>query len=147
MELAVLAEPGVKKPPMPLFAVCDGVCSALGELRPTLEGWSWTESSFSIRSAKAFLVMSNGSKPRSSSCCLEEPNPKAACQSVDEDTGIVSDVKRLCGSGAVGQSCVDGDEVGYSRLLGRGLGCLKLLLSEKRDWDSAAAPSKGDRAL
>lgn len=92
MELAVLAEPGVKKPPMPLFAVCDGVCSALGELRPTLEGWSWTESSFSIRSAKAFLVMSNGSKPRSSSCCLEEPNPKAACQSVDEDTGIVSGI-------------------------------------------------------
>ena len=32
------------------------------------------------------------------------------------------------------------------RPAGRGLGCLKLLLSEKRDWDSAAAPSKGERA-
>lgn len=30
---------------------------------------------------------------------------------------------------------------------GRGLGCLKLLLSENRDWDSAAAPSKGERAV
>lgn len=54
------------------------------------EGWSWTDSSFSIRSAKALRVMSKGSNPKSSSCCLEEPNPKAACQSVEEDTGIVS---------------------------------------------------------
>lgn len=30
---------------------------------------------------------------------------------------------------------------------GRGLGCLKLLLSENRDWDSAAAPSNGERAV
>lgn len=52
---------------------------------------SCTESSFSIRSASALLVMSNGSKPRSSSCCLvEEPKPKAACQSVEDETGMVS---------------------------------------------------------
>lgn len=54
------------------------------------EGWSWTDSSFSIRSAKAFRVTSKGSNPKSSSGCLEEPKPNAACQSVDEDTGIVS---------------------------------------------------------
>lgn len=54
------------------------------------EGWSWTDSSFSIRSAKAFRVTSKGSKPKSSSGCLEEPKPNAACQSVDDDTGIVS---------------------------------------------------------
>lgn len=36
-------------------------------------------------------MTSKGSKPRSSSCCLlDEPKPKAACQSVEEDTGIVS---------------------------------------------------------
>lgn len=36
-------------------------------------------------------MTSNGSKPRSSSCCLlDEPKPNAACQSVEEDTGIVS---------------------------------------------------------
>lgn len=66
---------------------------------------SSTVSSFSMRSASALRVTSNGSKPRSSSCCfVEEPKPKAACQSVEDDTGMVSDVKRLCGSGAVGQS-------------------------------------------
>lgn len=54
------------------------------------EGWSWTDSSFSIRSAKAFRVTSKGSKPKSSSGCLEEPKPNAACQSVEDDTGIVS---------------------------------------------------------
>lgn len=53
--------------------------------------WSCTDSSFSIRSAKALRVTSKGSKPRSSSCCLlDEPKPNAACQSVEEDTGIVS---------------------------------------------------------
>lgn len=52
---------------------------------------SCTESSFSIRSASALRVTSKGSKPRSSSCCLfEEPKPKAACQSVEDDTGMVS---------------------------------------------------------
>lgn len=36
-------------------------------------------------------MTSKGSKPRSSSCCLvEEPKPNAACQSVDDDTGMVS---------------------------------------------------------
>lgn len=36
-------------------------------------------------------MTSKGSKPRSSSCCLlDEPKPNAACQSVEEDTGIVS---------------------------------------------------------
>lgn len=54
------------------------------------EGWSWTDSSFSIRSAKAFRVTSKGSKPKSSSGCLEEPKPNAACQSVEDATGIVS---------------------------------------------------------
>lgn len=54
------------------------------------EGWSWTDSSFSIRSAKAFRVTSKRSKPKSSSGCLEEPKPNAACQSVEDDTGIVS---------------------------------------------------------
>lgn len=52
---------------------------------------SCTDSSFSMRSAKALRVTSKGSKPKSSSCCLlDEPKPKAACQSVEEDTGIVS---------------------------------------------------------
>lgn len=110
------------------------------------EGWSWTDSSFSIRSAKALRVMSKGSNPKSSSCCLEEPNPKAACQSVEEDTGIVSDVKRLCGSGAVGQSFEVCGELGNGGSpLGMGFGCRKL--SEKSDCDSVTAPSKGDRAL
>lgn len=69
------------------------------------EALSCTECSFSIRSASALRVTSKGSKPRSSSCCFaEEPKPKAACQSVEDATGMVSDVKRLCGSGAVGQS-------------------------------------------
>ena len=56
-------------------------------------GWSWTDSSFSMRSARAFRVTSKGSKPKSSSCCclVEEPKPKAACQSVEEETGIVSE--------------------------------------------------------
>lgn len=57
------------------------------------------------------------------------------------------EVKRLCGSGVMGQSeapCGELEKGG--RLLGMGLGCLKLLLSEKRDCDSAAAPSKGERA-
>lgn len=94
-------------------------------------------------------MTSKGSKPRSSSCCLlDEPKPKAACQSVEEDTGIVSDVKRLCGSGVIGQSELPRGELGKGgRPAGRGLGCLKLLLSEKSDWDSAAAPSKGERAV
>lgn len=59
------------------------------------EGWSWTDSSFSIKSAKAFRVTSKGSKPKSSSGCLEEPKPNAACQSVEDDTGIVSDGKKI----------------------------------------------------
>lgn len=94
-------------------------------------------------------MTSKGSKPRSSSCCLlDEPKPKAACQSVEEDTGIVSDVKRLCGSGVIGQSELPRGELGKGGSpAGRGFGCLKLLLSEKSDWDSAAAPSKGDRAV
>lgn len=57
-------------------------------------------------------------------------------------------MKRLCGSGAVGQSELFCWELGKpARPLGMGLGCRKLLLSEKRDWDSAAAPSKGERAV
>lgn len=60
----------------------------------------------------------------------------------------VPDVKRLCGSGVMGQSELPRGEVGKGgRPAGRGLGCLKLLLSEKSDWDSAAAPSKGERAV
>lgn len=98
---------------------------------------SCTDNSFSMRSASAFLVTSNGSKPRSSSCCCclaEEPKPKAACQSVDEDTGMVSEVKRLWGSGVMGQSEPPCGELGKEgRLLGMGFGCLKLLLSEKSD--------------
>lgn len=35
-------------------------------------------------------MTSKGSKPKSSSGCLEEPKPNAACQSVEDDTGIVS---------------------------------------------------------
>lgn len=43
-------------------------------------------------------MTSNGSKPRSSSCCLlDEPKPKAACQSVEEATGIVSGRGRVWG--------------------------------------------------
>lgn len=110
------------------------------------EGWSWTDSSFSIRSAKALRVISKGSNPSSSSCGLDEPNPNAACQSVEEEKGIVSDVKRLCGSGAVGQSLEVCGELGKGGSpLGIGLGCRKL--SEKSDCDSVVAPSKGDRAL
>lgn len=110
------------------------------------EGWSWTDSSFSIRSAKAFRVTSKRSKPKSSSGCLEEPKPNAACQSVEDDTGIVSDVKRLCGSGAVGQSLDVCGELGKGGSpLGIGLGWRKL--SENNDCDSVTAPSKGDRAL
>jgi len=57
-------------------------------------------------------------------------------------------VKRLCGSGVMGQSELAREELGKGgRPEGRGLGCLKLLLSEKSDWDSAAAPSKGERAV
>lgn len=57
-------------------------------------------------------------------------------------------MKRLCGSGVMGQSELPRGEVGKGgRPAGRGLGCLKLLLSEKSDWDSAAAPSKGERAV
>lgn len=60
----------------------------------------------------------------------------------------VPDVKRLCGSGVMGQSELPRGEVGKGgRPAGRGFGCLKLLLSEKSDWDSAAAPSKGERAV
>lgn len=103
-----------------------------------------------MRSARALRVMSKGSKPKSSSCCccLDEPKPNAACQSVDDDTGMVSEVKRLCGSGAVGQSALLCGELGKPLSpLGSGFGCLKLLLSEKSDWDSAAAASKGERAV
>lgn len=47
----------------------------------------------------------------------------------------------------MGQSELVRGELGNGgRPAGRGLGCLKLLLSEKSDWDSAAAPSKGERA-
>lgn len=47
----------------------------------------------------------------------------------------------------MGQSELVRGELGKGgRPAGRGLGCLKLLLSEKSDWDSAAAPSKGERA-
>lgn len=57
-------------------------------------------------------------------------------------------MKRLCGSGVMGQSELAREELGKGgRPEGRGLGCLKLLLSEKSDWDSAAAPSKGERAV
>lgn len=64
------------------------------------------------------------------------------------DISVVPDVKRLCGSGVMGQSELPRGEVGKGgRPAGRGLGCLKLLLSEKSDWDSAAAPSKGERAV
>lgn len=48
----------------------------------------------------------------------------------------------------MGQSELPRGELGKGgRPAGRGLGCLKLLLSEKSDWDSAAAPSKGERAV
>lgn len=48
----------------------------------------------------------------------------------------------------MGQSELPRGEVGKGgRPAGRGFGCLKLLLSEKSDWDSAAAPSKGERAV
>lgn len=57
-------------------------------------------------------------------------------------------MKRLCGSGVIGQSELPRGELGKAGSpAGRGFGCLKLLLSEKSDWDSAAAPSKGDRAV
>lgn len=57
-------------------------------------------------------------------------------------------MKRLCGSGVMGQSELLRGEVGKGGSpAGRGLGCLKLLLSENRDCDSAAAPSKGERAV
>jgi len=57
------------------------------------------------------------------------------------------EAKRLCGSGVMGQSVLLCGEPGKGgRPAGRGLGCRKLLLSEKSDWDSAAAPSKGERA-
>lgn len=60
----------------------------------------------------------------------------------------VPEVKRLCGSGVMGQSELLRGEAGKGGSpAGRGLGCLKLLLSENRDWDSAAAPSKGERAV
>ena len=66
-------------------------------------GLSCRDSSFSMRSASAWRVTSKGSKPSSSSCvlccvglccagCVDEPKPKAACQSVDDDTGMVSGV-------------------------------------------------------
>lgn len=58
----------------------------------------------------------------------------------------VPDVKRLCGSGAVGQSLEVCGELGNGGSpLGMGLGCRKL--SEKSDCDSVTAPSKGDRVL
>lgn len=88
-ELAFAGAAGCRNPePDPLaVVVCgEGFWRDVGER----EGWSWTDSSFSIRSAKALRVISKGSNPKSSSCCLEEPNPNAACQSVEEDTGMVS---------------------------------------------------------
>lgn len=88
-ELAFVGAAGCGNPePGPLaVVVCDEeFWRDVGER----EGWSWTDSSFSIRSAKAFRVTSKGSKPKSSSGCLEEPKPNAACQSVEDDTGIVS---------------------------------------------------------
>ena len=63
---------------------------------------------------------------------------------------VSPEVKRLCGSGVVGQSeeLFCGEVLGKPAMpLGMGLGCLKLLLSENSDWDSAAAPSKGERAV
>lgn len=48
----------------------------------------------------------------------------------------------------MGQSvllCVELGKPGTLLLLGMGLGCLKLLLSENSDCDSVPAPSKGDR--
>lgn len=47
----------------------------------------------------------------------------------------------------MGQSELLRGELGKGGRAGRGLGCLKLLLSEKSDCDSAAAPSKGERAV
>lgn len=58
------------------------------------------------------------------------------------------EVKRLCGSGAVGQSVLLCGEIGkLLSPLRSGFGCLKLLLSENSDWDSAAAASKGERTM
>lgn len=58
----------------------------------------------------------------------------------------IPDVKRLCGSGAVGQSLDVCGELGKGGSpLGIGLGWRKL--SENNDCDSVTAPSKGDRAL
>lgn len=57
---------------------------------------SLTKRSFSMRSARALQVMLTGFKPRSPSfCCLYEPKPKAACQSVDDDTGLISVHKEM----------------------------------------------------
>ncbi len=61
------------------------------------------EPSFSIRSAKAFVDSSQGSKPKSSSCdsvllcgaIVEEVKPNAACQSVVDATGIVSGISAV----------------------------------------------------
>lgn len=56
-------------------------------------------------------------------------------------------MKSICGSGVMGQSELPRGELGKGgKPAGRGFGCLKLLLSENSDWDSAAAPSKGERA-
>lgn len=56
------------------------------------------------------------------------------------------EVKRLCGSGAVGQSELLCGGVGkLHRPLGRGFGCLKLLLSENSDWDSLAVAVTSNR--
>lgn len=58
----------------------------------------------------------------------------------------IPDVKRLCGSGAVGQSLDVCGELGKGGSpLGIGLGWRKL--SENNDCDSVTAPSKGERAL
>lgn len=85
-----------------------------------------------------------------------KPKPNKKAQTISHlkqtrcfsDIAVVPDVKRLCGSGVMGQSELPRGEVGKGgRPAGRGLGCLKLLLSEKSDWDSAAAPSKGERAV
>lgn len=58
------------------------------------------------------------------------------------------EVKRLCGSGAVGQSALLWGELGKPLSpLGSGFGCLKLLLSENSDWDSAAVALNGERTV
>ena len=73
--------------------------------------------------------------------------PNAGLQKPRGQRAGSPEAKRLCGSGVMGQSALLRGELGKGgRPAGRGLGWRKLLLSEKSDWDSAAAPSKGERA-